>query len=93
MRGGIEEALSLDHDRVVDAAIALGNGSGVTAPDTVPLCLWIASRHPGRYEDALFGTVAVLGDRDTTCAIVGGILASGGAEIPAAWLAAREPLA
>jgi ADP-ribosylglycohydrolase len=39
-------------------------------------------------------TVSVLGDRDTTCAIVGGIVACsvGEAGIPAAWLQARKPL-
>ena len=36
-----------------------------------------------------------LGDRDTTCAIVGGVvaLADAGASIPADWLARRESLA
>jgi ADP-ribosylglycohydrolase len=35
-----------------------------------------------------------LGDRDTTCAIVGGIVAlsAGRESIPPAWLAARESL-
>lgn len=89
---GIRKAMALPSDTsVIDAAVALGNGSGVAATDTVPLCLWIASRVDG-YEDAMWATVSALGDRDTTCAIVGGILAAGGASIPSAWLAAREPL-
>ena len=44
--------------------------------------------------DAPWLTVSGLGDRDTTCAIVGGIVACyvGEEGIPAAWLQAREPL-
>ena len=42
----------------------------------------------------MWTTVAALGDRDTTCAIVGGILAArvGRAGLPREWLEAREPL-
>ena len=44
--------------------------------------------------EALWTTLSGLGDRDTTCAIVGGIVAcrTGVEGIPAEWLAAREPL-
>jgi ADP-ribosylglycohydrolase len=90
----IAEARALRADAsIVDAAVALGNGSGVTAPDTVPLCLWVLAHHARSYEDALWLTVQALGDRDTTCAIVGGIAACalGVEAIPAAWRAAREP--
>ncbi len=72
--------------------IRLGNGARVSGQDTVPFCLWAVARHPRDYAEAMWTTVAGLGDRDTTCAIVGGILANGGAELPADWLAAREPL-
>lgn len=80
--------------RIVEAAMTLGNGSEVSAPDTVPLCLWVCAWHSDSYEDALWVTVSALGDRDTTCAIVGGILAPrrGAGSIPASWLQAREPL-
>jgi ADP-ribosylglycohydrolase len=91
----ITEARSIAGDvGLVEAASRLGNGSGVTAPDTVPLCLWICAHHARTYEEALWTTVAALGDRDTTCAIVGGVVtcARGIASVPAAWLAAREPL-
>ena len=76
------------------AAARLGNGSGVTAPDTVPFCLWVVARHPDSYEEALWSTVRALGDRDTNCAIVGGILAPrvGLEGIPPSWRANREPL-
>ncbi len=94
-RRGIQQALELPLSAPVEEAVhRLGNGSRVTTVDTVPFCLWCAARHLGNYEEALWTTVAGLGDRDTTCAIVGGIVAlSTGLEgIPAAWLAAREPL-
>ena len=53
-----------------------------------------AARHLDSYEEALWSTVAGMGDRDTTCAIVGGIVAlsAGRESIPRAWLSAREPL-
>lgn len=77
------------------AASLLGNGSHVTAPDTVPFCVWAAARFGGgTWEEAIWETLSVLGDRDTTCAIVGGILvlAHGAEALPPAWLAAREAL-
>jgi ADP-ribosylglycohydrolase len=42
----------------------------------------------------MWQTVSALGDRDTTCAIVGGIVSVqlGENGIPAEWRAAREPL-
>lgn len=77
------------------AARELGSGSRVISLDTVPFTLWCAARHLDSYEEALWATVAGLGDRDTTCAIVGGILAArlGAGAIPPEWRAAREPLA
>jgi ADP-ribosylglycohydrolase len=94
-RATIQEALELpEHTSVVHAARVLGNGSGVTAPDTVPLCLWLAARLSTDYEEALWQTVSALGDRDTTCAIVGGIVAlhAGPDSIPSDWVSRREPL-
>lgn len=84
----------------------MGNGGKVTALDTVPFCLWNANRclHrtpdeltppglPGIFEEAMWSTVGVLGDRDTNCAIVGGIVAtSPKVTIPRTWLKAREDL-
>jgi ADP-ribosylglycohydrolase len=72
----------------------LGNGSQVLASDTMPFTLWCAARHLDGYEEALGTTVAAPGDRDTSCAIVGGIVAlsAGRDQLPAGWLAAREPL-
>lgn len=93
-RAGIEKAAALPlHYEVRTAVSALGNGTQVIAQDTVPFALWCAARHLGEYEEALWTTVAGLGDRDTTCAIVGGIVAlAPAARIPEAWLEARESL-
>jgi ADP-ribosylglycohydrolase len=91
----VAEAARLDPTTpIYEAAQRLGNGSGVVCPDTVPLCIWAAARHLDDYEQALWTTVAALGDRDTTCAIVGGIVACavGLAGIPEALLREREPL-
>jgi ADP-ribosylglycohydrolase len=94
-RDAIDEAIGMGDDATLfDAARQLGNGSGVTAPDTVPICLWVAARRSRHFEEALWETVSALGDRDTTCAIVGGIVAlsAGPDSIPEYWLAAREEL-
>jgi ADP-ribosylglycohydrolase len=76
------------------AALILGNGSRVISSDTVPFCIWCAARHPTDFSAALWATVSGLGDRDTTCAIVGGIVAlsAGRESIPADWLKAREQI-
>ena len=95
VRTGIERARDLSTETTVSQATrVLGNGDGVSAQDTVPFVLWCAGQHLGSYEDALWLTVSGLGDRDTTCAMVGGIVAlsAGASSIPDAWVAAREPL-
>lgn len=75
------------------AAAELGTGEAVTAMDTVPFCMWCAARHLFDFEEAMWTTVAGLGDRDTTCAIVGGIVAMSTAKpIPEAWKESREKL-
>jgi ADP-ribosylglycohydrolase len=88
----IAEAAELDVDMSISTAVnRLGNGSMVICRDTVPLCIWLAARHLDDYVEALWSTVAALGDRDTTCAIVGGIVACA-SRIPEELLAQREPL-
>jgi ADP-ribosylglycohydrolase len=79
---------------VHEAAKTLGSGFRVTAQDTVPFVLWCAGQRLDSYEQALWLTASGLGDIDTTCAMVGGILAArtGMEGIPPAWLAAREQL-
>jgi ADP-ribosylglycohydrolase len=93
-RAGIAQAAALAPEASVTlAAAVLGTGARVISSDTVPFSLWCAARHASDYEAALWTTVEGLGDRDTTCAIVGGIVAlAAGVEIPAGWRDAREPL-
>ena len=92
---GLQRALDLRSDTPVSTAAAiLGNGSLVTAQDTVPFALWSAACHLDNYQEALWATVSGLGDRDTTCAIVGGIVVmwTGVQDIPKEWLTYREPI-
>jgi ADP-ribosylglycohydrolase len=72
----------------------LGNGSEVSAPDTVPLAVWCAARHCWDFTTAVWETASAFGDVDTTCAMVGGIVAlsSGAESIPENWKRARGNL-
>lgn len=95
VRSKIRKARDFGSDASVQFAVSvLGNGSKVSAQDTVPFALWCAGERLSNYEDALWLTVSGLGDRDTTCAIVGGIVATfaGAGSIPKAWLKSRERL-
>jgi len=76
-RAGINQAskLPLTYD-VRSAVSALGNGSQIISQDTVPFTLWCAARYVNQFEEAMWTTVSGLGDCDTNCAIVGGILAA-----------------
>src|SRR6187399_595376 len=91
---GIDEAVAVGDASPVEAARALGNGAGVTAPDTVPFCLWVCSRFSHDFVESMWNTVTALGDRDTTCAIVGGIVAcqTGRSGIPDEWFEHREAI-
>ncbi|MCP2318386.1 ADP-ribosylglycohydrolase [Nocardia amikacinitolerans] len=96
----IHRARALLETTAVEAAHELGNGSRVTAQDTVPFTMWVAATHLDDYPAANATCIAADGDVDTTSAIVGGIVAaytgSGSRPrsigVPEAWLAAREPL-
>lgn len=76
------------------AVAALGNGSRITAQDTVAFTLWCAGEQLDNYEEALWLTVRGGGDCDTNSAIVGGIVASYTRMegIPSGWIERREPL-
>ena len=68
----------------------LGNGIMLTAQDTVPFCLWCAAYYYTSVEEALWVAVSALGDRDTICAIVGGMVSLYADEIPQQWLNLME---
>lgn len=79
---------------IESVARALGTGLLVTAPDTVPFCVWMAAHHLDSFVEALGKTISAGGDCDTNAAIVGGIVAlsAGQESIPAEWLKARESI-
>ncbi|MFJ6855693.1 ADP-ribosylglycohydrolase family protein [Streptomyces sp. NPDC091271] len=83
----------LDYRDAGTVAAVLGNGRRTSAHDTVPFALWSAARSLGDFEQAFWVTAQAGGDVDTTCAIVGGIVAAepGGAP-PAGWPARTEEL-
>ncbi|MEU4622083.1 ADP-ribosylglycohydrolase family protein [Actinoplanes sp. NPDC023801] len=72
----------------------LGCGQQISAVDTVPYAIWCAAAHLDDLTEALWMTALPGGDIDTTCAIVGGIIAgrTGLTGVPADWLSACEPL-
>ncbi|MCP3801679.1 ADP-ribosylglycohydrolase family protein [Allokutzneria sp. A3M-2-11 16] len=91
VRQGIAKAAGLLGCSTAEAAYQLGNGSRVTAQDTVPFTLWVAATHLDDYAAAITACVEAGGDVDTTGAIVGGVVATRSV-VPEGWLTAREPL-
>ncbi|MFI5795814.1 ADP-ribosylglycohydrolase family protein [Streptomyces sp. NPDC051677] len=95
VRSGLLVAANLpEHTSVRHAASVLGSGTLISAPDTVPFALWAAAGHLNDLPEALWQTVGGWGDRDTTCAIVGGVVAArtGTSAIPTAWRQACESI-
>ncbi|MEU3340392.1 ADP-ribosylglycohydrolase family protein [Streptomyces sp. NPDC002144] len=83
----------LDYDDPGTVAAVLGCGRRTSAHDTVPFAVWSAARALGDFERAFWATAQVGGDVDTTCAIVGGVIAAGKAGVPpAAWADRTEAL-
>ncbi|WP_392673072.1 ADP-ribosylglycohydrolase family protein [Streptomyces sp. LN785] len=83
----------LDYSDTGTVAAVLGNGRRTSAHDTVPFALWSAARSLGDFEEAFWVTAQAGGDVDTTCAIVGGVIAAGESGAPpAGWSAQTEEL-
>jgi ADP-ribosylglycohydrolase len=91
-RDGIALAEDIPADQLTLAMQDLGTGQKISAQDTVPFCIWVAANHLEDYERALRTTVLGEGDSDTTCAIVGGIVALSVGNIPRELIESREPL-
>lgn len=89
---GIKKALDISPDRLEHAIQTLGTGYQVSAQDTVPFCLWVAAHNQHDYIEAIWRTVTGRGDRDTTCAIVGSIVALSAGGVPQEWVNRRENL-
>ena len=72
----------------------LGNGTRLSASDTVPYALWCCGQALEDYQETLWLAASAGGDSDTLCAIVGGVVACyvGTAGIPEEWRNRREPL-
>jgi ADP-ribosylglycohydrolase len=95
VRLGIIKASELPSNiPVTKVILEIGNGTGVTAQDTVPFVLWCAGQSLGSYAEAMWLTASGFGDIDTNCAMVGGIVAGyvGLQGIPDEWLRFREEL-
>jgi ADP-ribosylglycohydrolase len=95
VRDGLQQARQIGFDADPrDAAATLGNGSRLSAPDTVPYVVWSAARNLDDLVEALWDTVLGGGDTDTNCAMVGGIIAprTGLDAVPDEWWQAIEPL-
>lgn len=87
----IKKSLSVPYNyHIKTVKSILGNGSKIMAQDTVPFCIWCAAHHLNDFEAALWKAVSILGDRDTICAIVGGITVMSTEEIPITWNSAVE---
>lgn len=94
-RRGIGQAFQIrNFESSQAAARILGNGIGITCPDTVPFTIWAAAKYRADFRQAMAETASVGGDIDTNCAIVGGIVAlsTGWKGIPPNWLTQIEPL-
>jgi ADP-ribosylglycohydrolase len=90
----IEQAKNLpDGTTPHEAANRLGDGRYITAQDTIGYVLWCAATHLADYTEAMWFTLSASGDRDTNCAIVGGIVAAytGINAIPQQWRDSHEP--
>ena len=95
VRSGLLVAANFsERTSVRHAASVLGSGTLISAPDTVPFALWSAAGQLDDLAEALWQTVAGWGDRDTTCAIAGGVVAArtGSGGVPAAWREALEAI-
>lgn len=92
-RSKIQKAATLAANYDIRTIVSvLGSGVKMLAQDTVPFALWCAAHHLHDFEAAIWTTVNGLGDRDTTCAIVGSIVAlsAGTEQIPQEWIARTE---
>lgn len=93
VKSKIKKASTLPADYDVRTIVSiLGNGTQLTAQDTVPFALWCAAHNLTRYEEALWTAVSGLGDRDTIAAIVGSIVVMSADTnlIPLQWIEQAE---
>lgn len=89
---GIKQAAAIYTTSPSVVAQQLGSGYKISAQDTIPFALWCAAHHLEDYQEAFWATLSGLGDMDTNCAIVGGIVALSARQrgIPSDWIESRE---
>ncbi|MCL4255188.1 MAG: ADP-ribosylglycohydrolase family protein [Anaerolineae bacterium] len=94
VKTGIRRERDIQSQVVEHVTGMIGNGYRISAQDTVPFALWCAGESLSNYENAMWLTASGLGDIDTNCAIVGGVVALyvGQDGIPSEWIHHREPL-
>jgi ADP-ribosylglycohydrolase len=89
----IKKSISVPYSYNIETVKSiLGNGSKMSAQDTVPFALWCAAHNLYDFEEGLWKAVSILGDRDTICAIVAGItiMSTNENKIPSAWIESVE---
>ncbi|MDI9310016.1 MAG: ADP-ribosylglycohydrolase family protein [Limnohabitans sp.] len=88
LKSKVKKAIVMEGEFSIETLVyALGNGTKMTAQDTVPIALWLASRYLNDFESCMWKSVSALGDRDTICAMSGGITVMSASEesVPAIW--------
>ncbi len=91
----IAKSRSVPYDYQIETVrTILGNGTNMTSQDTVPFAIWCTAYNLDNFENALWKAVSILGDRDTICAMVGGmtIMSSKSESIPNTWVSLVEKI-
>jgi len=94
VKSGIRRTRDIKSTTISHVTGMIGNGSKISAQDSVPFVLFCAGEWLDDYEEAIWQTMSGGGDADTNCAMVGGIVACfvGQDGIPQKWIAQREKL-
>lgn len=94
-RAKVKKSLSVPSSYSIETVrTILGDGTRMLSQDTVPFAIWCAAHHLHNFEEALWKAVSILGDRDTICAIVAGIVSMSAAPktVPILWQNSVEPI-
>lgn len=93
VRTRLLRAKAMEHVQSLDFPVSvLGAGHEMAAHDTVPFALWCCAQSLDNYEEAIRLGLQGGIDKDTICAIIGGVVVgfTGSAAIPSAWLERSE---
>jgi diguanylate cyclase (GGDEF)-like protein len=92
LRDRIEKALPIGKEDLPRALKILSAGEPNRVQSVVPFALWVAAHNLLNYEDALWTAAAYTQLPDTSCAIVGGIVALSARKFPEEWVERCESL-